>query len=214
MDKRLIQIEPRLDCRNCGAAGARRYLAFSFEDRTRVDYEHVLCVRCARSERKTFQSQPAAGITRRELIERLDAFFRASGVFEICGRCHAQGTGCCPPSCRVMGEAGCAPDNRYGKTVFCSAFVCSALLNAISEVDPVIGRELKWVKRELGPPEFHIFEMITRAPAGMRENEPPLALPESYPEPEGLDRGEDIRERLLELCDEILAIRRAWNTEG
>jgi len=111
-----------------------------------------------------------------------------------------------------MGAAGCDPDNRYGKTVFCSAFVCSALLNAISEVDPAIGRELKWVKRELGPPEFHIFEMITRAPAGMRENERPLALPESYPEPEELERGDLIRERLLELCDEILAIRRAWNT--
>ncbi|QQS46241.1 MAG: hypothetical protein IPM66_20375 [Acidobacteriota bacterium] len=208
MDKHLVQIEPRLDCRNCGAAGARLYLEYSFHDRMRTDTEQVLCVRCARAKRGLRQHPDERGITRRELIQRLDAFSASSGVFEICAKCHRQGTGCCPSTCRVMGDAGCDPANRYGKTVFCSAFICGALLNAISEVDPEIGRELRWVKRELGPPEYHLFEMLTRAPAGMREHEYPLALPESYPAPEGLERGGEIRRKLIPLTEEILEIRR------
>ncbi len=174
----------------------------------------LLCVRCARSLRRELQAAPevAPGLTRSELIAALDGFFAASGVFDICGRCHAQGTGCCPPTCRVMGAAGCDPNNRYGKTVFCAAFVCSALLNAISECDPDVGRELKRIKNELGPAEFHIYEMITRVPADAREPVRPLTLPKTYPAPAALD-GAKLRERLLALAEEVLEIRRRWRSQ-
>jgi hypothetical protein len=151
----------------------------------------------------------AQGLSRKELIDDLDRFFNVSGVFEICGRCHRQGTGCCPTSCRVMGAAGCDSDNRYGKTVFCAAFLCSALLNAVSECDADIGRELRRIKRDYGPAEFHLYEMITRVPSESREPARPLRLPERYPAPAGLD-GERIRDQLLALSDEILEIRRRW----
>src|SRR5262249_20574598 len=145
----------------------------------------------------------------------LDRFFAASGVFDICGRCHQQGTGCCPPTCRVIGAAGCDPNNKRGKTVFCAAFVCSALLNAISECDPEIGLTLRWIKRELGPAEFHIYEMITRVPAEAREQVRPLALPRRYPRPKGLSElpedGGKMREKLAAMVDEVLALRRQWH---
>ena len=208
----MSQSLPSMTCERCGGSPARRYVTFAFEPQpaTHAEHEFLLCVRCAREERRREAPEPGPGLTRRELIERLDAFFAASGVFEICARCHEQGTGCCPPTCRVMGSHGCDPNNKRGKTVFCAAFVCGALLNAISECDPEIGRTLRWVKKELGPAEFHIYEMITRVPAEAREPELPLRLPSRYPEPEGLDRGERLREALLALAGEVLEIRRLW----
>ena len=71
------------------------------------------------------KNQAASHPQFKELIVELDRFFAASGVFEICGKCHQQGTGCCPPTCRVMGTAGGDPNNKRGKTVFCAAFICS-----------------------------------------------------------------------------------------
>lgn len=109
-----------------------------------------------------------------------------------------------------MGAAGCDPANKFGKTVFCAAFVCSALLNAISECDAELGRTLKWIKRELGPAEFHIYEMITRVPSGAREPLRPLALPKRYSRLDGLEHGARIREQLLGLTEEVLEIRRLW----
>ena len=215
VDNFLIQIEPRLDCENCSTAGARRYQTFTFQGHGEpiIEEERILCVRCARAERKLRGKSDAGseGLTRQQLIAHLDVFFETSGVFEICRRCHRQGTGCCPPSCRVMGRTGCDPKNRYGKTVFCTAFICGALLNAITECDPEVGRELKWIKRELGPVEFHLFEMITRAPYEVRDPVRPLHLPQSYPVPKGLDCGSSLRQRLLALTDEILEIRRRWS---
>lgn len=152
------------------------------------------------------------GLSRQELIAELDRFFAASGVFAICAQCHQQGTGCCPPTCRVIGAAGCDPNNKYGKTVFCTTFVCSALLNAISECDPELGRTLKWIKRELGVAEFHIYEMITRVPAEAREPVRPLALPQRYPQLVDLN-GEAIKEKLAALTNEVLEIRRLWSKE-
>jgi hypothetical protein len=200
-------------CQHCGSGGARRYQRISFDDGNAQgrESEFRLCARCAREERKRLRDAPPTitGLSRQELIAELDRFFAASGAFEICGRCHEQGTGCCPPTCRVMGAAGCDPENKHGKTVFCAAFVCGALLNAIAECDPEIGRELKWIKGELGPAEFRIYEMITRVPAEAREGIRPLALPKRYPRPEGLDGGK-IRKKLIALTGEVLDVRRRW----
>src|SRR5262249_28604364 len=111
-------------CQSCGASDAHRYQLVGFGDsRTPNDErEFLLSVRCARAERKRLGAQPdpANGFTREELIAALDRFFESSGVFDICRRCHEQGTGCCPPTCRVIGASGCDPNNKYGKTVFCA----------------------------------------------------------------------------------------------
>ncbi|MGH9831758.1 MAG: hypothetical protein ACRD9Y_02010 [Blastocatellia bacterium] len=196
-------------CEECGAANAHRYQLPIFESRDERGFG--LCVRCARHERKRLQTQPdnSDGLTRQELIAELDRFFAASGVFDICRRCHEQGTGCCPPTCRAMGARGCDPANKYGKPVFCAVFVCGALLNAITECDAETGRELKRIKSELGPAEFRIYEMITRVPAKAREPVRPLVLPKSYPRPDSLD-GAKIKAGLSELADEVLEIRRRW----
>ncbi|MEO6726941.1 MAG: hypothetical protein ABIU20_07230 [Blastocatellia bacterium] len=205
----------------CGAGQARRYqiITLTRPGELSNESEVMLCARCARAERRRLselspspdKTDGPSEITRAELIAELDQFFAASGVFDICGRCHQQGTGCCPPTCRVMGTAGCDPNNKRGKTVFCAAFVCSALLNAISECNPEAGRTLRWVKRELGLAEFHIYEMITRVPAEARETVRPLTLPKRYPRPEGLRNAGEIRQKLAALTDEVLALRRQWH---
>jgi hypothetical protein len=201
-------------CQSCGARAAHRYQLIGLGEfgEPGVEREFMLCVRCARAERKLLNAQPdpVAGLTRGELIAALDRFFASSGVSDICRRCHEQDTGCCPPTCRVMGARGCDPNNRYGKTVFCATFVCGALLNAISECDAEAGRALKWVKTELGAAEFRIYEMITRVPAQSREPVRPLALPRRYPRPDGLENGEKIKEKLSALAPEVLEIRRRW----
>jgi hypothetical protein len=201
-------------CQRCGARAARRYQLISFGEFVEPagEREFTICVRCARAERKwlNVRPDPADGLTRQELIAALDRFFASSGAFDICRRCHEQGTGCCPPTCRVMGEQGCDPNNRYGKTVFCAAFVCGALLNAISECDAEAGRALKWVKTELGAAEFRIYEMITRVPPTSREPVRPLALPRRYPQPAGLENGGKIKDKLSALAPEVLGIRRRW----
>ena len=198
-------------CEQCGADRAHRYQLAGLGEAAGTN-ESLLCVRCARAKRRQLPPDSSDGLTRQELIASLDRFFAAAGVFDICHRCHEQGTGCCPPTCRVMGEAGCDPNNRYGKTVFCAAFVCSALLNAISECDPEIGRELKRIKNEIGPAEFRIYEMITRVPASAREPVRPLALPARYPRPTCLD-GETIQPKLRELAEEVLLLRRQWHEQ-
>lgn len=212
MENKANQVE-RLACQRCGNQSARRYQLFDFGG-LEIEPEFWLCVGCARQERRQIQMQLASpkGLSRQELIAELDRFFAASGVFAICGQCHQQGTGCCPPTCRVIGAAGCDPNNKYGKTVFCTTFVCSALLNAISECDPELGRTLKWIKRELGAAEFHIYEMITRVPAEAREPVRPLALPQRYPQLVDLN-GEAIKEKLAALTKEVLEIRRLWSKE-
>jgi len=199
----------------CGARAARRYQLISLGEFVEPagEREFTICVRCARAERKRLnvRSDPAGGLTRQELIAALDRFFASSGAFDICRRCHEQGTGCCPPTCRMMGAQGCDPNNRYGKTVFCAAFVCGALLNAVSECDAKAGRALKWVKTELGAAEFRIYAMITRVPTQSREPVRPLALPRRYPQPAGLENGAKIKEQLSALAPEVLEIRRRWH---
>jgi hypothetical protein len=201
-------------CQSCGAGVAHRYQLVSFgkSGEPSGEREFLLCARCARAERKRLKALPEleGARARQELIAELDRFFASSGASDLCHRCHQQGTGCCPPTCRVMGAKGCDPNNKHGKTVFCAAFVCSALLNAISECDAEAGRALKWVKTELGPAEFRVYQMITRVPANAREPVRPLALPERYPRPTGLEDGNKIKEKLSALADETLEIRRRW----
>jgi len=204
----------KIICQSCGVRAAHHYQLVSLgkfgEPGNKRDF--ALCARCARAERKRLKAEPepADSLTREELIAALDRFFASSGVFDICRRCHEQGTGCCPPTCRVMGARGCDPNNRYGKSVFCAAFVCGALLNAISECDAEAGRALKWVKTELGATEFRIYEMITRVPAEAREPVRPLTLPRRYLYPLGLEDGDKIKEKLSALAQEVLEIRRRW----
>lgn len=206
-----------LKCQLCGAGGAHHYQLVrpGASREPSEEREFVLCVKCARTERERLRRQSdspdADRLTREELIKTLDRFFITCGAGEICRRCHEQGTGCCPPTCRVMGAHGCDPHNKHGKTVFCAAFVCAALLNAISECDPEAGRALRWVKQELGPAEFRIYEMITRVPAHAREPLRPLTLPPGYPRPTGLEDGEKIKEKLERLVDEVLEVRRKWH---
>jgi hypothetical protein len=201
-------------CQSCGARAAHRYqlIGLGKFGEPGDEREFSLCVRCARAERQRMKLEPDPedGLTRQELIAALDRFFASSGVFDICRRCHEQDTGCCPTTCRVMGAQGCDPNNRYGKTVFCAAFVCGALLNAISECDAEAGRALKWVKTELGAAEFHIYEMITRVPPPSREPVRPLALPRRYPRLIALENGARIKEKLDALASEVLEIRRRW----
>lgn len=201
-------------CQSCGAEAARRYrlAGFGASGEPNNEREFLFCVRCARAERKRLNALPDSevGLTRAELIATLDRFFASSGVFDICRRCHEQGTGCCPPTCRVMNASGCDPNNKCGKTVFCAAFVCGALLNAISECDAEAGRALRWMKTELGVVEFRVYEMITRVPAEAREPVRPLALPRRYPHTFGVEGGERIREKLSALTSEVLEIRRRW----
>jgi hypothetical protein len=203
-----------LVCQACGATNAHRYELISFGQPGELSdvHEFTLCVICARAERmQRLAEPPGIGLTRQELIAMLNRFFATSGAADICRRCHEQGTGCCPPTCRVMGAHGCDPNNKRGKTVFCAAFVCSALLNAVTECDAEMGRTLKWVKRELGQAEYHVYEMITRVPAAAREPVRPLALPQHYAKPVSLIDGGRIKTRLAELVGEVLELRRRWH---
>lgn len=199
-------------CEKCGNTDARLYHSWRIQQ-SGLPSEEVLrwlCVACARAERAALRQQEVAptGLTRAELIAKLDRFFAASGVFEICGRCHAQGTGCCPPTCRIIGPQGC----QSGKTLFCATFLCSALLNAISECEPELGRTLKWLKREVGVAEWRVYQMFTRVPVADRDPERPLVLPPRYPDPGELD-GEQLKTALTALADEVLEMRRRWHVQ-
>lgn len=202
-------------CQRCASPAANRCLTFTLGRYPEpVDIsEEVLCPACARHLRRPpapadHSADGDQWVGRAELIDRLDQFFTAAGIDVICARCHHQGTGCCPPTCRVMGTRGCNPENRYGKTVFCATFLCSALLNAIREIDPECARVLRWVREQLGPAEFHLYEMITRVPADHREPERPLRLPTAYPAPPLAEYTAKLRQKLPSLIDEILEIRR------
>jgi hypothetical protein len=199
-------------CEQCGANQARPYQQVFVRQPGVPSDESLcwLCITCARTARRQLQQEEAepAGLTRAELIAKLDRFFAANGVFEICGRCHAQGTGCCPPTCRIIGPQGC----QSGKTLFCATFLCSALLNAISECEPELGRTLKWLKREVGVAEWRVYQMFTRVPAAERDPERPLVLPQRYPDPGALD-GEQLKIKLAALADEVLEMRRRWQKE-
>lgn len=207
-------------CVTCGVTVPRLYELYFFTTVGEpVEPEQIwLCVRCARRERQAIREARATQLrnpnyptqnqlTREELIAEMDRFWAESGAGEICRRCHQQGTGCCPPMCRYLGEGGCLKKN-----IFCTSFVCSALLNAVSECDAEAGRLLKWMKSNPGSSEFRVYEMVTRVPAIDREQARSLALPNHYPGPLQLS-GEAIKEKLLALTDEVLEIRRRWHKE-
>ena len=198
-------------CEKCGTERAQLYqLLFVQQPAPSEEALHWRCAACARAERRELKQHKveSTGLTRAELIAKLDRFFAASGVFDICRRCHEQGTGCCPPSCRIIGPQGCAS----GKTLFCATFLCSALLNAISECEPELGRLLKWLKNEVGVAEWRVYQMFTRVPAAERAPERPLLLPQRYPDPGALD-GTRLKRGLAALADEVLEMRRRWQTQ-
>jgi hypothetical protein len=90
--------------------------------------------------------------------------------------------------------------------------VCSALLLAVEECDPEVARKLKWARREVGPSEYRLYELLTRVPAPHREPERMLAAPKSLPGPIALD-GARIHDRLLELTGNVLELRRRWSVQ-
>lgn len=205
-------------CQTCGANNARLYELFFFTSvGESVDPMQIwLCVRCARRERQAIRAAHAEQVrnpnypthhqlTRDELIAAMDRFWAESGAGEICRRCHEQGTGCCPPMCRHLAVHGC-----LRKNVFCTSFICSALLNAIAECDADTGRLLKWIKWNPGSAEFRVYEMVTRVPAIDREAARPLAVLERYPGPLNLV-GASIQGQLQSLAEEVLEIRRRWH---
>jgi hypothetical protein len=207
-------------CEICRANAARRYELYSFSKigEPTDPRIHWLCVKCARHERQSIQRSRQAQppdlndstrnqITRAGLIAALDRFWAESGAGEICRQCHEQGTGCCPPMCRHLGANGCLKKN-----VFCTSFVCSALLNAIAECNLETGRLLKWIKQNPGAAEFRIYEMVTRVPAIDREIAYPLVVPDQYPGPLNLS-GKAINGDLQALTQEVLEIRRRWRQE-
>lgn len=207
-------------CQTCRVNNARLYEWYFFTSVGEpVEPRQIwLCVKCARRERQAIRAVRAAQLrkpnypthnqlTREELIAALDRFWAESGAGEICRRCHEQGTGCCPPMCRHLGARGC-----LRKNVFCTSFVCSALLNAIAECNADTARLLKWMKQHPGAAEFRVYEMVTRVPAIDREAARPLAVPERYP---GLLNlvGEPIKTQLQTLAEEVLEVRRRWHQE-
>jgi hypothetical protein len=147
------------------------------------------------------------GVPRDAWIAELNTFFEESGLREICARCHQQGTGCCPPTCRRLSGNGCTR-----KTVWCAAFVCSALLLAVEECDPETARKLKWARREIGPSEYRLYEIITRVPPEHREPERMLAAPKTLPGPMELS-GVRVRGRLTGLMENVLELRRRWSVQ-
>jgi hypothetical protein len=208
----LMNEAQRQSCETCGTRAAQHYQQLAFANAGAPSTERLcwLCTACARAERQRLRATPDSpeGLTRDQLIAQLDQFFATSGLFDICRRCHEQGTGCCPPSCRIIGPQGCAS----GKTLFCATFLCSALLNALSEIDPELGRRLKWLKRDVGVAEWRVYQMFTRVPASERDPERPLVLPARYPNPGALD-GTQIKEALAALADEVLEVRRRWHAQ-
>lgn len=201
-----------MQCIQCGSASAHRYqtLAFQSVGDPAVASIETLCVACARKHRGVVAKVQGAGlqgIPRARWIDELNTFFDESGMHEICGRCHQQGTGCCPPTCRRLTAQGCRE-----KTVWCSAFVCSALLLVLEECDPETARKLKWARREVGPSEYRLYEILTRVPAPHREQERMLAAPKSLPGPVALS-GAKIRGQLLDLADNVLELRRRWSVQ-
>jgi hypothetical protein len=215
VDKQQLSI-----CQICSANKARLYEMYVFSAVSEpVEPEQIwLCVKCARRERQARREARAAQLrnpnyatspqlSRDELIATLDRFWAESGAGEICRCCHAQGTGCCPPPCRHLSAQGCRQKN-----VFCTSFVCSALLMAIAECDAETARLLKWIKAHPGAAEFRIYEMVTRVPAIDRETTRPLALPDHYPGPLKLE-GNKIKTQLTASTQEILEIRRRWRQE-
>ncbi|HYE74659.1 MAG TPA: hypothetical protein VEF04_15070 [Blastocatellia bacterium] len=197
-------------CEKCGDGNVRRYQVFKLESvGVPLDEQHVfLCVKCARTERRELRAsdQESSGLTRDEIIVELNRFFDESGVLEICRLCHEQGTGCCPQSCRSLTANGCGDK----KTLWCAGFMCSALLNALAESDPEIGRALKWLKQNVGVTEFRLYEMKARVPAEFCEPERPLKLPQRYPFPNNLSDGQLLRSKLETLREEVLEMRRRF----
>lgn len=200
-------------CLDCGRGGGRLYeeRRFGAAGEPAEVVEVILCPGCARARRRVLIAEPVEpegepeGVTREEMMAELEHFFGASGALGICARCHAQGTGCCPAPCRSLTPEGCRR-----KTLWCSAFVCGALLNALAEVDAETGRALRWIKGEVGPAEFRLFEMVSRAPADRREGVRPLRLARRYPRPAALADPERLRPALEALADEVLEVRRLW----
>ena len=189
---------------SCEICGLREGFVFEQPALSDETAKRVLCRLCARKLRRELPLHPGQRLARQTYIAELDRFWDESGASEICRRCHEQGTGCCPPMCRYVSASGCTRKN-----VFCTSFVCSALLNAVWDCDPEQGRILKALKKNPGHSEFRLYEMVTRVPAADREMVRPLQLAGDFPSLDGLN-AKLLAERLPALENEILEIRKVW----
>lgn len=57
-----------------------------------------------------------------------------------------------------------------------------------------------------------MYQLFTRVPVTERDPERPLLLPPRYPDP-GEMAGEQLKEALAKLADEVLEMRRRWQKE-
>jgi hypothetical protein len=209
------------ECRICGIQPAHRGQTFELAEYPGecTVTEIPLCAGCRarcgviQMRRELPVIVDSSGTHRPPYAARADRAARsvlaAAGVFEICGACHRQGTGCCPPTCRVMGRNGCDPDNRYGKTIFArpsSAAPCSTPSRRSTRRPAYAALD----RGQIGPTEYHIYEMITRVPAAARNRNDQSACPLPIQFHHSMVAGERIRASLISMSDEILEIRRNW----
>lgn len=194
-------------CQDCGKPGARWYVFWLFpnpgEPATQI--RKILCHDCRKS--LTDGENGRRNADRLRFIASLDEFFEQSGVLEICAQCHAQGSGCCPASCRRLTPEGCSQ-----KIVWCGTFLCSALLGALRECSPESARMFDRLKKEVGVGEWRLFELVSRLPAAEQDAERYIPLSTRYPAIDKLNNAVAIRPKLAALTDEILELRRAQHS--
>ena len=191
-------------CQNCGKPGARAHVFWTFRRPGELSDQvrRTLCRGCRNS--LSTERNEAHRNDRQRFLRQLDHFFEESGALEICARCHAQGTGCCPSGCRRLTPAGCSQ-----KILWCGTFICSALLGALWECSPEAARLFTWLRKEVGAGEWHLYELVTRMPASEREAERHVLVSSEFPSVEELGNAAAFKLKLASLTDEILEIRRA-----
>lgn len=194
-------------CQDCGNPGARRYVFWLFQSASEPanQIRKALCHDCRKS--LTARENESRNADRLRFLASLDEFFAQSGVLEICAQCHAQGTGCCPSSCRRKTAEGCTQ-----KIVWCGTFLCSALLGALKECSPETAKMFSWLKKEVGPGEWRLFELVSRVPAVEHDAERHIPLSTRYPAVDELNNAVAVRQKLRALTGEILELRRAQHS--
>ena len=191
-------------CQDCGKSGGRPFVFWMFQSPGELSEQtrRTLCQGCRKS--LTSPKDSSRKSERHRFLAALDVFFRESGVLEICARCHAQGTGCCPSSCRRLTSSGCRE-----KILWCGTFLCSAMLGALRECSPEVAGTFAWLKKEIGTSEWRLFELVSRMSASGHDVDRHIGGSTRFPTLPILANGSAFRLKLRAMGDEILEIRRA-----